>query len=143
MTSTPLAIKVKKLLPEARLPERQHVTDSGLDLFVATVNHSHDQVWTINFGIAVEPPAGYYCELVARSSIHKYNLWMANSVGIIDADYRGPLCMNVYACNGAVLPQVGERFGQLLLRPLLLPCVVDADLSETERGEGGFGSTGK
>lgn len=149
VTSLPdLTIKVKKLVPHAILPQRQHATDTGLDVFVTEVTHAHDNVYTVNFGIAVEPPAGFYVDLVARSSVHRANCFMANGVGIIDDTYRGPVCMNLYANSAAELPKVGDRFGQLILRRLYLATVEDVtgtsnDLSQTVRGEGGFGSTGK
>ena len=141
MTTAP--IQVQLLHPQARLPQRQHDTDVGWDLFVADVQHDHDCVVTIDFGIGVKPPQGYYLELLPRSSIHRYNCIMANSVGVIDPDYRGSVCMKVQQLEGCSLPVTGERFGQLVLRKLHASSLVQVQqLDSTVRGAGGFGSTG-
>lgn len=139
-------LKVKLLTPTARLPTRAHDTDVGYDLYVDKVSHDHDNVYKVEFNIAVQPPAGYFTQLYPRSSIHKSNCMMANSVGIIDPDYTGPICMLIRADTAAVqqLPEVGERFGQLVIQKICnFPITTVDTLDTTTRGDGGFGSSGK
>jgi len=93
----------------------------------------------------VEIPKGYMGLLVPRSSMSKTPLRCANSVGIIDADYRGELSIayeNV-SCNDYTIFR-GDRIAQLIIVPVVMVDVVEVDeLSKTERGVGGYGSTGK
>lgn len=137
-----MTLLVELLSPVARLPERQHILDIGYDLFVADVRDSGDGTVCIDFGIAVEPPVGYHVELFSRSSIYKSGLVMANGVGLIDPGYRGPIKMMCYRVKPGPLPKVGERFGQLVLRQSEILPLREAKLSNTDRGSGGFGSTG-
>ena len=146
------AIKVKLLHDDAKPPQRQHADDIGLDVFVAEVEFLAPQagsrfgeLFALHLGIAVEPPPGYYVELVSRSSVYKYGLTMVNGVGIVDPGYRGPLKMIMAKCvNKPTMPAIGDRVGQLVLRKVHKCDVVCVEqLSETARGSGGFGSTGK
>ncbi len=94
------------------------------------------------FGIAVEIPAGYCGLLVERSSCHKVSVSQANKVGIIDSDYRGELMAPFYNTSGEALLE-GSRIAQLVIVPIFSPDPEWSDeLSDSERGEGGFGSTG-
>ena len=90
-------------------------------------------------GIKVEPPPGYYCEIVPRSSIVKAGVMLANSTGIIDPTYRGTLKV----CLVGEKQQCPFKLCQLILRPIPPNFVVvkKSSLSRTSRGEGGFGST--
>jgi dUTP pyrophosphatase len=93
------------------------------------------------FGVAVEIPAGYCGLLVERSSNHKRDLSQVNKIGIIDSDYRGELMAPIY-CN-QVDTEAGERIAQLVIVPILsLDPEWSDELSDSERGEKGFGSTG-
>lgn len=133
---------------------KNHGTDSGYDLYcpkdISIPAHS---VGTIDFKIACSPQfkrsdnfnliSGYY--LYPRSSISKTPLMMANSVGIIDHGYRGNIMAKVYnTSDELVVVKKGERLFQLCM-PTLEPFTVSfvEELDETERGTGGFGSTGK
>lgn len=129
-------------------PEKAHQDDSGLDLTLMKVVQKRDNIFFFDTGISVEPPVGYYTELVPRSSIYKQDFIMTNSIGIIDQGYRGLIMMPMrYVGNGDGLMEaetlIGERVGQLILRQLI-PFQVEIcdELSETKRGEGGFGSSG-
>jgi len=129
-------------------PKKAHLDDSGLDLSLIKVIQKRDNIYFFDTGISVEPPVGYYTELVPRSSIYKQDFIMTNSVGIIDQGYRGLIMMPMrYVGDGKGLLEaeklIGERIGQLILRQLI-PFQIEIcdDLSETQRGEGGFGSTG-
>jgi dUTP pyrophosphatase len=102
----------------------------------------------IGLGFSTEIPVGYKGVVVPRSSLSKTSWILANSIGIIDADYRGEWMM-VFKCLGEMiynpLPYgIGDRCGQLYFEPVQGFYMEEVDeLSDTERGEGGFGSTGK
>jgi len=99
----------------------------------------------VDLGIKMEIPKGYYVEIVPRSSICKSGLVLANSVGVIDSDFRGSIkapLRNVTDKKIIVLP--GSHLVQAMLKPIIkFPFKKVSKLSETARGEGGFGSTGK
>jgi dUTP pyrophosphatase len=105
-------------------------------------------LFSVDTGVSVEPPEGCYCEVVPRSSIVKTDFVQANSVGIVDPDYRGRIrVMLRYLGAGTGQAEaealVGKRVAQLLVRRLHPVAVVAAEnLEGTVRGAGGFGSTG-
>lgn len=130
------------------LPERAHDSDSGLDLTLMKVIEKRENIYFFDTGVSVEAPEGFYTELFPRSSIYKYDFVMVNSVGVIDHGYRGSLFMPMrYLGDGngleAAEALVGQRIGQLILRRME-PCRIEVvnDLSSTERGGKGFGSSG-
>jgi dUTP pyrophosphatase len=141
-------LKIKLHYPEMAVPSRAHPTDSGLDLSLMKVIEKRPGLYFFDTGISIEPPEGYYAELVPRSSIYQTDFIMTNSVGIIDTDYRGPLYLPMrYLGQGDGLSEaralIGRRIGQLLLKkrePFVTQVV--PELSVTARGEGGFGSSG-
>jgi dUTP pyrophosphatase len=97
-------------------------------------------------GIAVEVPEGYVGLLVVRSSVGKAGVSLANSVGVIDSDYRGEikLCLIYTAGNGGHYILQGDKVAQLVVIPAPIFDLIEVDaLSSTGRGDGGFGSTGK
>lgn len=139
-------LKIKKLHPDAKIPEQMTAGAAGFDL-VAT-SHEYDavlDVHTYGLGIAVEIPRGHVGFLLPRSSIYKTGLSLCNSLGTIDSDFRGELKAKFYI-SGAGLPryEVGDRVIQLVIMqiPAVNIQVVD-ELNETARGAGGFGSTNK
>lgn len=141
-------LKIQFNYPGMQLPERAHETDSGLDLTLMKVIEKRENIFFFDTGVSVEAPAGYYTELFPRSSIYKHDFFMVNSVGIIDHGYRGGLFMPMrYLGDGngrdAAESLVGQRIGQLILRRME-PCRIQvvSDLSDTERGGKGFGSSG-
>lgn len=130
------------------VPQKAHVSDSGLDLTLIKVIEKRDGIFFFDTGVSVEPPQGYYTELLPRSSIYKHDFIMVNSVGIIDSGYRGILYMPMrYLGTGNGRQEaeklVGTRVGQLIVRKLeeFTISIVD-QLNETDRGENGFGSSG-
>lgn len=133
-----------KLTPGAHPPTRAHATDAGLDLAAL------DDVWLVpgevtmvDTGVHVALPAGTVGLLCLRSSLGKHGVSIPNGVGVIDADYRGPLKFVLTAIGGDIKISAGQRIGQLVIVPVLTPVPVIVDsLPETERGHGGFGSTG-
>lgn len=127
-------------------PSRAHDTDAGLDLHIPAGQGclvKPGAVYTIDLGVRVAIPDGYYGQLTLRSSAGKKGLTIPNGVGIIDSGYRGNLKLLVAALAGPVLVAAEERVCQLVVlrQPLVnvKAGVVDAD---TDRGQGGFGSTG-
>ena len=127
-------------------PTRAHTTDAGLDLYIPEGQAClvrAGAVYTIDLGIRVSIPDGYYGQLTLRSSAGKKGLTIPNGVGIIDSDYRGNLKLVVAALAGPVPVATGESICQLIILPQP-PVSVETGLVEvdTARGEGGFGSTG-
>jgi len=143
-----LSLKIQRHYRDMPLPSRGHPRDAGLDLTAMKVELVRPGVFSVDTGVSVQPPDGYYCEVVPRSSIVKSDFFQANSVGIIDPDYRGRiLVMLRFLGTGdgvnAAQELVGKRVVQLIVRRLEPVQVESVDaLTETTRGAGGFGSTG-
>ena len=144
-----MKINVKKLREAAKLPFRATEGSAGADLYAcleAPVTVDPGKRATIPVGIAIEIPCGYGGFVFPRSSVAcKFGVSLPNCVGVIDSDYRGELCVPVI--NHSSEPYVincGDRIAQLVILPVENAIYGYADdLSDTERGEGGFGSTGK
>ena len=143
------SISVKKLHPMAKLPVYGSTEAAGADLHAcleeAVTVMPGETAW-IPTGIALEVPKGCAGLVYARSGMAaKRGLAPANKVGVIDSDYRGEI--KVVLLNHSKEPQViepGERIAQFVITPVLTPeYVLVEELSDTERGVGGFGSTGK
>lgn len=137
-------IRALRLDPAAVIPHKQRVSDSGYDLVLLAERKRVGQTILFGTGIAVEPPDGWYFDVVGRSSIIKTGYIVSNSVGIIDRSYRGeilvPLLKIDLAAPDLSLP---ARVVQLVPRPIVHFSVsLEGDLSQTERGAGGFGSSG-
>lgn len=139
-------LPIRLTRPGAELPTRAHPTDAGLDLCAAETVHVPPRVVTlVPTGIATAIPAGHVGLLIARSSLAvKKAMTLANGVGVIDADYRDEIKVPIISLDGCHnLIQAGQKIAQLLILPIALPTVeVVAELPDTERGNGGFGSTG-
>ena len=141
-------VKVKKLYENAKLPIYGTEFSAGADLCACLdvpVTLQPGETRLISIGIAMEIPAGYAGLVYARSGLaSKRDLAPANKVGVIDPDYRGEVMVSLH--NHGTQPQTvepGERIAQLVLTPYLTAQFFEADeLSETVRGQGGFGSTG-
>ena len=140
---------VKKLHPAAKLPTRGSAEAAGADLYACldeAVTIAPGQTVLIPTGIALAIPTGFVGLVYARSGLAtKRGLAPANKVGVIDSDYRGELLVSLYNQSGQdQTVEPGERVAQLVLTPYLAAEFVSAEtLSETERGAGGFGSTGR
>lgn len=145
------AIKVKKLDPNAILPTVGSAYAAGSDLYAlldgdgeVTIPAHHTA--KIHTGLAIELPEGTFGAIFARSGLaSREGLRPANCVGVVDSDYRGEVIVALH--NDSDLPRTvksGERIAQLVVMPYLPVMFEEADeLSDTARGEGGFGSTGK
>lgn len=142
-------IRVKKLRPGAKLPTYGTSYAAGADLYACleeSVVIEPGQTKKITIGIAMEVPEGCAGLIYARSSLGvKRGLAPANKVGVIDSDYRGEIMVMLH--NHGFETQVvehGERVAQMVITPVLTPAYEEADeLTDTQRGTGGFGSTGK
>ena len=141
-----LKINVKKLVPEAVIPAYAKPGDAGMDL-VATKKWFDEHGNTVyGTGIAMEIPEGYVGLIFPRSSNAKTDLYLTNHVGVIDSGYRGEIMFKFRAIKDVFAKEyaVGERIGQISIMPYPQVAFIETDeLSSSERGEGGFGSTGK
>jgi dUTP pyrophosphatase len=142
-----MKIQFKKLVPEAVKPKFGKPGDAGADLVATSVDFSRDSNSQIVYGtgLAVEIPEGMVGLVFPRSSVRNYDLVMSNSVGVIDSGYRGEIMVTFNLKNPwADIYKVGDRIAQLVIMPVPLVQYTEVDeLSETQRGEGGHGSTGK
>lgn len=142
-------VSVKLLDPRAKLPVYGSAAAAGADLYALTdgpVTVAPGETVMLHTGLAFAIPKGYVGLVCARSSMGvKRGLAPANKVGVIDADYRGEVRVALH--NHGSVPQVvedGDRVAQLLIVPYLTAEFTQADeLDGTERGSGGFGSTGR
>jgi dUTP pyrophosphatase len=142
--SSKLQVKVKLLRPTSKVPERAHIDDAAWDVFADVVEETSEFL-RVRTGVAVQPPEGYSFLAFPRSSISKTGWVLANSVGVIDHCYRGEVEYRFRRISASATPfQVGDRIGQLkLVRDYDLEFIVQSELDESSRGDGGFGSTGK
>lgn len=137
-------IKIKRLHPNAVIPKYAKPGDAAMDLTVTSKDWTgtHDFV-TYSFGIALEIPEGYVGLIFPRSSIYKTGQMLTNSVGVIDSGYRGEL-KAVMTNDPALRYNVGDRAAQIIIIPYPQVTFEEvAELSDSDRGAGGFGSTGK
>lgn len=151
-----MKVKVKKLHPNAVIPVYAKESDAGLDLTAVSHEYDHDGNLVYYTGLAIEIPEGYAGLLFPRSSVAKKELLLSNSVGVVDSGYRGEVMLKFkpaarFTFNlGTGEPyefqayEDGDRVGQLVIIPIPYVTLVEADeLSTSERGEGGYGSSGK
>lgn len=141
---------VKRLNENAIIPTRATAISAGYDLY-ATEDVSikkGEKPILVHTGIAIEVESEQpvSIEVYIRSSIGRRGLTLGNSVGLIDQDYRGEILIMLENVCGDEIEEIhkGDRIAQLVIRPVLLPSVEEVtELSDTTRGAGGFGSTGK
>lgn len=143
-------VKVKKLKENAVVPKRATIGSAGADLYACI-----DEPVTIEPGSLAMIPTGFAIELessdcaaflFARSGLGvKHGITLSNGVGVVDSDYRGEVCVGLCnVSNESYTISAGERIAQMVIMPVKPAEFVVADeLSDTSRGEGGFGSTGK
>ena len=144
-----MEVKIRKLKNEAVVPTYGSEYSAGADLYACEENTvtvaPHETVF-VHTGLSFEIPEGFGGFIYARSGLaSKKGLAPANKVGVVDADYRGEVMVALH--NHSEVPQTvepGERVAQLVIAPFLkAEFTVAEELSETVRGTGGFGSTGK
>ena len=138
-----MKVKIKKLHEDAVVPKYAKPGDAGLDLTCISEEWNDDNTMvTYDTGLAVEIPKGYVGLLFSRSSVSKTSLVLSNCVGVIDSGYRGSIMLKYRYIEEGMVYEIGERVGQLLILPYPEVEFEEVkELSNTERGEGGFGST--
>jgi dUTP pyrophosphatase len=141
-----MEVKIKKLNPNAVIPTYAKPGDGGMDLVATSIISNTTFDITYGMGIALEIPDGFVGLIFPRSSVRKYDLVLSNCVGVCDSGYRGELQATFKKTQGldSLSYKVGDRIAQIMIIPYPPIEFVEVDeLSNTERGEGGFGSTGK
>lgn len=140
-----LIINIKKTNELAIIPKYAHSTDAGMDLVAVSMNET-DKYIEYDTGIALEIPKGYVGLVFSRSSVSKLDLVQANSVGVIDSSYRNSIKVRFKKLkdNGVCVYVPGERIAQLIVLPYPMIGFNEVEkLSDSDRGLGGFGSTGR
>ena len=144
-----VTIKFKKLNDKAQIPTQGSTFAAGYDLYAlldAPIDIAPSDTVLVKTGLALEIPEGYWGGIFARSglAIHQ-GLRPANCVGVIDSDYRGEVAVAVHndCATAARTIEPNERIAQFILIPQVGIDFIENELSETERADGGFGSTGK
>ena len=141
-----LKVKFKKLHADTKLPVKGSLDAACFDVYAHSTERDYDGLLTYKLGFSTEIPKGWMAVVVPRSNLSKQKWILGNSLGIIDSDYRGEWMVKMRAIGHTYGPapyKVGERVAQIYFQK-----VVDVEfeeveeLSNTERGEGGFGSTG-
>jgi len=140
-----MKVRFKKLDENAKMPTRAHEHDAGIDLYACDIpvfdereNLSYDTQ------IAIEIPEGYVGLVFPRSSICNHGLMLSNGVGVIDSNYRGSIKLKFKFIPRGDVYTKGDKIGQLIIIPYPKIELEESDeLTETDRGEGGYGSTGR
>jgi dUTP pyrophosphatase len=153
-----MKVKIKKLYEDSILPTKAHTTDAGYDLYAHSMSFDDDNNVVYGCGVAMEIPKGYVGLVFPRSSNAKKDLILSNSVGVIDSGFRGEVTFKFkftpkeFADAGgtsmtfqyAKRYSVGDRIGQIIIMPYPeIEFVEVEELSETERGNGSYGSSGR
>lgn len=140
-----LKVNVKKLHVDSVIPTYSKDGDAGMDLTITREIENTTFSVSYGFGIAMEIPKGYVGLIFPRSSVRNTDLILSNCVGVIDSGYRGELQATFKKTSGldSIKYKVGDRGAQILILPYPQIKFVETDkLSNTDRGVGGFGSTG-
>ena len=143
-----MELRFAKLNDEASAPTRAHEGDAGLDLYACEAAHiGPGERWSVGTGIAVEIPAGHAGLVLPRSGLaKKHGIALVNSPGLIDAGYRGEVRVLLLNTDPAETFRVepGDRIAQLVIAPVAIAAPTEAEsLTDSARGDGGFGSSGR
>jgi dUTP pyrophosphatase len=143
-----MKVRIKKLNELAVIPSYAKDGDAGMDLVATSIISETDTQITYGIGLALEIPKGFVGLIFPRSSVRKTRLMLSNCVGVVDSGYRGELQATFNKVNQNSIAdndyKVGDRIAQIMIIPHPPIEFEEADeLSDTERGDGGFGSTGK
>jgi dUTP pyrophosphatase len=143
-----MQLRIARLKENAVLPTRAHEGDAGLDLYACETAHiGPGERWGVGTGVAVEIPDGHAGLILPRSGLARnHGISLVNAPGLIDSGYRGELRVLLLNNDPADIFRVaeGDRIAQLVIIPVAMAEVVEApELAGTERGEGGFGSSGR
>lgn len=145
-----MQLKIKKVRENAKIPTRATSGSAGMDMYAclddAGVDIKPGERTLVPTGVAIElPDHSYVALLFSRSGLSiKQGLGLINGVGVIDSDYRGEMSVPLINHSDATVHIAGgDRIAQLVITPVVIPDIVETeDLGGTQRGEGGFGSTG-
>ena len=138
-----MKVNIKKLHPDAVIPKYAKRGDAGLDLTAVDVVADGNTL-TYKTGLAVEIPSWHVGLLFPRSSVYKTGQTLTNCVGVIDSGYRGEIMLKYTLSAYAKEYDIGDRVGQLIIMPYPKIDFVEVDeLIPSDRGEGGYGSTGR
>jgi dUTP pyrophosphatase len=141
-----MKVRIKKLNENAVIPSYAKDGDAGMDLVATSIISNTSTQITYGIGLALEIPNGFVGLVFPRSSVRKTRLMLSNCVGVIDSGYRGELQATFRKHKGVASTkyEVGDRIAQIMIIPHPEVEFNEVnELSNTERGEGGFGSTGK
>ncbi len=143
-----MQVRIKKLNENAVIPSYAKEGDAGMDLVATSIISNTSTQITYGIGLALEIPKGFVGLIFPRSSVRKTRLMLSNCVGVVDSGYRGELQATFNKINNDSVSEndykVGDRIAQIMIIPHPPIEFEEADeLSDTERGDGGFGSTGK
>ena len=141
-----MKVRIKKLIDSAVLPSKAHADDAGFDLVAISVEEDRKRnIVSYGTGLAFEIPKGYVGLIFPRSSIYKHQISLSNCVGVIDSGYRGEVSFRFRIEQPHISRYTtGDRIGQLIIMPYPeIEFEEVEDLSETERGTGGYGSSGR
>ena len=138
-----MKVNIKKLHPDAVIPKYATLGDAGLDLTAVDVV-ADGSTLTYKTGLAVEIPSWHVGLLFPRSSVYKTGQTLTNCVGVIDSGYRGEIMLKFTLSPYAKEYEIGDRVGQLIIMPYpRIDFVEVEELIPSDRGEGGYGSTGR
>ena len=138
-----MIVNIKKLVPEAGIPSYAKPGDAGMDMTCVKYNVT-EQYIEYETGLSMEIPEGHVGLLFPRSSNSKMGLLMCNSVGVIDSGYRGPINFRFKQVGSGNSYMVGDRVGQIIIIPIPeIQFCETYELSDSERGVDGFGSSGQ
>lgn len=146
----PILVPFIKLNPEAKAPSKAHSCDAGFDLYsVEDIEFSYDNpTGIVKIGVAMAIPVGYYGRVASRSGLSVNNN-IEVGAGVIDAGYRGEIMVKLHLFHakpgdGPIILKKGSRVAQIVITPCPLSSMVFVEsLDDTERADGGFGSSGK
>lgn len=147
MTMTTMTIRVRRLSPAAVIPSYAHPTDAGMDLTAVSKSVDDNGCVVYGTGLAFEIPEGYVGLIFPRSSVSRKSLMLSNCVGVIDSGYRGEVILKFRRVTDPGMDgeyETGERIGQIIIMPYPKVSVEEAEtLADSDRGTGGYGSTGR
>lgn len=138
-------VKIRKVHPDAVLPKRAHPTDAGMDVTAISMEMTEDYI-EYDTGLQFQLPTGYAMLIFPRSSNSKKDLLMCNSVGVLDSGYTGNLKFRFKLTTEGYTEKIynpGDKIGQIIIFPYPEINFIETEkFDETDRGSGGFGSTG-
>ena len=138
-------VKIRKVHPDAVLPKRAHPTDAGMDVTAISMEMTEDYI-EYDTGLQFQLPTGYVMLIFPRSSNSKKDLLLCNSVGVLDAGYTGNLKFRFKLTTEGYTEKIynpGDKIGQIVILPYPeINFIETEEFDETDRGSGGFGSTG-